>query len=174
LLKQFAPRMQAYMKAQLEALQDKCAIAPAFPDSAFSTAEFSFGDAPAFSGKSFFDAIHSFRAITVLGVFDPNHSSICVLPADNIAFRCPPGTTFLLPGSVTEYFFSNVRKGEKRYLFQQFFHAGVQRYMDRGFRSDVKYDMKATAEEKAEVEKRLGARVPFTVKLLSRENELFV
>ncbi|KAJ7436459.1 hypothetical protein B0H11DRAFT_1745321, partial [Mycena galericulata] len=174
LLKQFHPRMAAYMRAQLDLLDERCAIGPAFPGSAFSTAEFSFGDAPMNTRKDIRDVFYGFRAITILGTFDADQSSVLVIPKRDLAIRCPPGTTVLIASSVDDYFFTKLATGEKRYLFQQFFHAGLQRWIDRGYRSDATYDAEATPEEKEVVEEKLAGRVSFAMKLLGRLHEVYV
>ncbi|KAJ7154380.1 hypothetical protein C8R43DRAFT_885058 [Mycena crocata] len=175
ILQQAAPRVYSHMKAQLEKLAAHSdGLVPPFPDSAFTTAKFSFVDGSMRTRRTHSEVFHGFRALTVLGKFNPDRSSICILPNDNLAFRCPPGSTFLLPGSVTDYYFSGVKKGEQCYLFEQFFHAGIDRYIERGFRSDARYDRYATAEEKAAVEGRLADRVKSAKKLFSRLSELYV
>lgn len=174
LLAQFEPRMHAFMRAQLDVLEEEAAICPPFPGSAFTTAEFSFGDAPMVTRKDVRDAFHAVRAITILGSFDPTHSATFVVPRDNFAIQCPPGSTFFITSAVKDFFFTNVDKGEKRYLFQQSFHAGVQGWLDCGFQSAAKYDHDATPEEREVIEARLAQRVPFASKLLSRLNEVHV
>ncbi|KAJ7439801.1 hypothetical protein B0H11DRAFT_1751457, partial [Mycena galericulata] len=167
----FEPRMHAYLKSQVELLEDFAAMGPAFPGSAFTTAEFSFGDAPMHARKNFRDVFHGLRAITVLGDFNPNVSSLFISPHDNLAIRCPPGTTMLIPAT-QDYFFTKVKQGEKRYLFQQYFHAGLQRWIDHGFRSDLQYETDATPDEVAIVEEHMANRVPFAMKLFSRVHEI--
>ncbi|KAJ7471333.1 hypothetical protein B0H11DRAFT_1721861, partial [Mycena galericulata] len=167
----FEPRMHAYLKSQVELLEDVAAMGPAFPGSAFTTAEFSFGDAPMHTRKNVRDAFHGLRAITVLGNFNPNVSSLFISPSDNLAIRCPPGTTMLIPPT-KDYFFTKVNKGEKRYLFQQYFHAGLQRWIDHGFRSDLQYETEAMPDEVATIEEHMANRVPFAMKLLSRVHEI--
>ncbi|KAJ7165263.1 hypothetical protein C8R46DRAFT_901030 [Mycena filopes] len=157
------------MSAQIDLLNEHHAVAPAFPGSIFTTAEFTFGNSCIHNRRNVRDVLHGLRAITVLG----NYSiCVCVLPSDDIVMRCPPGTTILIEGSVKDYFFSRVGKGETHFLFQQYFDASVQRWIDRGFRSDAEYDAKATPEEIAYVEEKQANRVPFTMKLLSRLHEL--
>jgi hypothetical protein len=109
------------------------------------------------------------RAITILGTFG---SCLCVIPEDNLVIDCPPGSTILIAGSVKEYFFSPLHKHEKMYLFQQYFHASIQRWIDRGFRSDADFDADATPEEADAVSAKLAQRVPFTMKLFSRLHEI--
>jgi hypothetical protein len=157
------------MRSQLDALDEVTALNAPFPRSAITTVEFVFGNGPLHTRRNIHDVIHGFRAITVLSTYT---IYLLVIPSNNLAIHCPPSTTILIPGSVKDYFFTTVAPGEKRYLFQQFFHTSVQCYMDRGFQSDKLYDQEASAEEKALVEAKLGNRVPFTMKLLSRLHEV--
>ncbi|KAJ7041286.1 hypothetical protein C8F04DRAFT_1177461 [Mycena alexandri] len=171
LLKQMAPRVHAYSRFQLDTLQDCFAIFPAFPGSAFSTAQFTFGNSHLYSRRNVRDILHGFRVITVLGNFTICY---CILPDDNIAIHCFPGSTVLIAGSVKHYFFTKVEAKETRFLFEQFFDACVQRWIDRGFRSDTDYEENATDAEIVEVETKLANRIPFAMKLFSRLHEIHV
>ncbi|KAJ7716058.1 hypothetical protein B0H16DRAFT_1339335, partial [Mycena metata] len=170
-LRQLSPRMHAYMRLQLDILQEEAALYPAFPGSAFSTAQFTFGNSRLHTRRNDRDVIHGLRAITVLGKFT---LCVCVIPANNVVIRCTPGTTVFIAGSVKDYFFTRVPPNETRYLFEQYFDACVQRWIDRGFRSDVQYEEEATPEEIAQVETQLANCVRFSMKLLSRMDELYV
>ncbi|KAJ7711506.1 hypothetical protein B0H16DRAFT_1745119 [Mycena metata] len=171
LLKQMAPRVHAYSRFQLDTLQDCLAVLPAFPGSAFSTAQFTFGNSHLYSRRNVRDIVHGFRVITVLGNFTICY---CILPDDNIAIRCFPGSTVLIAGSVKHYFFTKVEAKQTRFLFEQFFDACVQRWIDRGFRSDADYEANATDAEIIEVETKLANRIPFAMKLFSRLHEIHV
>jgi hypothetical protein len=157
------------LDSQLVILKDRGGFEPPFPNSVFTTAEFTFGNSAMHVRSDLDDVIHGFRAITVLGT-DTN--CICVIPADNMGFPCPPGTTFLISGLAKGYLFTTVAKGAKRYLFQQFFHGGIQNWMDHGFRSDSQFLADATPQEMDEVAAKLANRVPFAMKLFSRLDEL--
>ncbi|KAJ7725241.1 hypothetical protein DFH07DRAFT_758747 [Mycena maculata] len=173
LVKQFFPRVHAFMRAQLDILEEHSAIVAPFPGSAFSTVEFNFGDTPMHTRKDVRDAFHAPRVITILRDFNPLESAILMVPRDNLAMCCPPGSTIVIASSVKDFFFTKVKPGQMRYLFQQSFHSSIQGWIDRGFRSAAAYDAEATAEEKLEVETRSNAWVPFTVKLFSRLHELY-
>ncbi|KAJ7020554.1 hypothetical protein C8F04DRAFT_974141, partial [Mycena alexandri] len=168
-LQQLALRVHAYMRSQLDLLEEHHAITPAFPRTAFSSAEFTFGNSHLHTRRNPHDALHGLRAITILGDYD---ICVCVIPADNIAVQCPPGTTVFIAGCVKDYYFTKVGKKETCYLFQQYFDASVQRWIDHGFRSDVKYEAEATFEEIATVETNMANRVPLTMKLFGRLHEI--
>ncbi|KAJ7631461.1 hypothetical protein DFH06DRAFT_936417, partial [Mycena polygramma] len=76
-------------------------------------------------------------AITTLGDYGDDSAWFLYwheCSGDRVAIRCPPGTTLLVPASIVRYSFSALKKGERRYLFQQFFDAGVSRWVERGGR----------------------------------------
>ncbi|KAJ7601480.1 hypothetical protein DFH06DRAFT_1025940 [Mycena polygramma] len=168
LLKRFAPRVHAYQRSQLDLLWERHAINSPFYGSAFTTAEFTFGNAALHTRCNINDVLHGLRVITILGT---STSCICVIPADNLAIRCPPGSTILI-AAAKDYYFSTVAEGEKRYFFQQYFNAGIQRWIDRGFRSDADFDEETSTAVISSVRKKLANRVPFTMKLLSRLHEI--
>ncbi|KAJ7165384.1 hypothetical protein C8R46DRAFT_828098, partial [Mycena filopes] len=97
--------------------------------SAFSTAEFTFGNSHVVTRRNPRDVIHGLRAITLLGDF---RVCFCVVQENDLALRCTPGSTVFIAGSVTDYYFTKVDKNETRYQFQQYFDACVQRWIDHG------------------------------------------
>ncbi|KAJ7484065.1 hypothetical protein B0H11DRAFT_2231797 [Mycena galericulata] len=56
----------------------------------------------------------------------------------------------------------------------RYFHSGMQRWLDRGFRSDMEYDLDATPQEKLAVEAHLANRVAFAAKLFNQLHEMHV
>ncbi|KAJ7458849.1 hypothetical protein FB451DRAFT_1046512, partial [Mycena latifolia] len=178
LLQRFAPRVYACQNLQLEKLAENDTVYPAFDGSAYMTAEFSFGDVPALIRRETYDTFGSWRAITALGDYDADLGGwflwIREKEGDRVAIRFPPGATVVFPASIVRYSFSPIARGEKRYLFQQFFNAAAGRWVDQGFQSDGDFaNAVSTAEWQAHQAYRWD-RVTVTTSAMSKINELFV
>ncbi|KAJ7143231.1 hypothetical protein C8R46DRAFT_1233007 [Mycena filopes] len=150
-LRQFFPHIHGMMKSQLEALEEHCGFVPVFADSVFTTTEFAFGDAPPHVVKNINDVLYGLRAITVLGDYDPDTSSMFIAP----------------------YCFTKIESGEMRAFFEQYFDAGVDRWIEHGFRSDTQYETWANRAEKEVIEARMANRDTSSFKLFSRIHEIF-
>ncbi|KAJ7771165.1 hypothetical protein B0H14DRAFT_3509189 [Mycena olivaceomarginata] len=124
LLRQFAPRRHAHQIIQVEQLQimpvpqlnDNNHLAPAFAGSPFTTTQFNLGNGMNIMKRDAYDDFGSLRAEE----------------GDRFALCCPPGTTLLIPASTVRYAFSEIRQGETRYLFQQYFNAALGRWVEHG------------------------------------------
>ncbi|KAJ7188430.1 hypothetical protein C8R46DRAFT_1023787 [Mycena filopes] len=70
-LRQFFPRIHGMMKSQLEALEEHCGV---------HDDQFAFGNAPPHVVKNINDVLYGLRAITILGDYDPDTSSMFSIP----------------------------------------------------------------------------------------------
>ncbi|KAJ7796345.1 hypothetical protein B0H14DRAFT_2390770, partial [Mycena olivaceomarginata] len=120
----------------------------------------------------------SLCAVTVLGNYDPAVSSWFLYwpeeEGDRFALCCPPGTTLLIPASIVRYTFSEIRQGETRYLFQQYFSTALSRWVEHGGKSDADFEAGLSAEDRAARHLARFDRVQSRLGLLSRVGELFV
>ncbi|KAJ7479914.1 hypothetical protein FB451DRAFT_1031487 [Mycena latifolia] len=178
LLERFAPRIHARQTLTLEQLAENNTVYPAFDGSVFTTVEFSLGNVPPAICRETYNAYGSWRAITALGDYDANLGGWLLWfrenEGDRLAIRFPPGATFVFPASIVRYCFSPVRRGEKRYLFQQFYNAAVGRWVDQGFRSDSDYAAMSGREEWETHQDRRWERVTVTIDAMSKVDEIFV
>ena len=163
---------------EIKELGDRDISYPAFPDSVFTTAEFSFGDAGTYTRRDTQDRFGSVRAITTLGNYDSVVGNWFMYwreeQGDRVALHCPAGTTLLIPTSVVRWAFTAVQKGETRYFFQQSFNAAIGRWADHGGLSDNDFKEKASEEERAAYESwRLG-RVESVMSTFVRLEDVFV
>ena len=152
---------------------------PAFAGSVFTTAEFSFTQPSIIMSRNTYDEFGSLRAVTALGNYGPESGWFLFWPEssnERLAFPCPPGTTLLIPASVVRYGFSAVKKGETRYLFQQYSNAAVGRWVRQEYRSDMEYEDWIWLDETDEADWRveIGDRVEQQLALTSRVDELYV
>ncbi|KAJ7810466.1 hypothetical protein B0H13DRAFT_2243450 [Mycena leptocephala] len=91
-------------------------------------------------------------AITALGFFDPDLGGHLVLWDLKLIICFPPGSTILIPSAILRH--SNVRIGttETRHSFTQYTAAGLFRWVDNSFKSDLtvteetRYDLEAQAQ----------------------------
>ncbi|KAJ7704631.1 hypothetical protein B0H14DRAFT_2338433 [Mycena olivaceomarginata] len=180
LLQRIAPRRYAQQLVRIQQLHDNNFVSPAFQGSAFTTAQFNFGNGMSIIGRDTYDEFGSLRALTVLGDYDPVEGSwFLYWPGeedDRFALYCPPGTTLLIPGSVVRYAFSAIQKGETRYIFQQYFSAALGRWVEHGLKSDAAHDeaLQSSDEERAADHEICKERVEHQVALMSHVDELFL
>ncbi|KAJ7068935.1 hypothetical protein B0H15DRAFT_925906 [Mycena belliarum] len=76
-------------------------------------------------------------AITALGSFNPDLGGHLVLWDLKLIIRFPPGSTILIPSAILRHSNVVIQPGEQRYLFTQFTAAGLFRWVDNGFKSDL-------------------------------------
>ncbi|KAJ7484896.1 hypothetical protein B0H11DRAFT_2231561 [Mycena galericulata] len=178
LVKRIAPRMHAHQEVLIDALAQKDTVYPAFLGSVFTTAELSFGvSANAVATRDTYDAFGSFRAFTALGMYHGDWSWFVYFreaEGDRVAIRFPVGATLVVPTSIVRYSFTAVPKGQRRYIFQQYFNAAAGRWVEQGFMSDSEYPNAASTEEYAAHQKRRADRVYSTYHMMSKLHELFI
>ncbi|KAJ7493143.1 hypothetical protein B0H11DRAFT_1911570 [Mycena galericulata] len=118
---QIAPKAYADLEHKMSLLKAQTGMCPAFPDSVFTTSEIAFGDGPQLSRKNRDAQFDTMEAITVGGDYAWEQGRAMIIFWDDyVAIPLRPGTTVLYP------------TGTKR----QFCHAGVLRWIDKGFQSD--------------------------------------
>jgi hypothetical protein len=121
--------------------------------SAFAAATLNFG--PFTVTLPHIDALNlawGWCAITALGLFNPDLGGHLVLWDLRLIIRFPPGSTILIPSAILRH--SNVGIGptERRYSFTQYTAAGLFRWVDNGFKSDLsitketRFDVEAQAQ----------------------------
>ncbi|KAJ7078691.1 hypothetical protein B0H15DRAFT_954372 [Mycena belliarum] len=76
-------------------------------------------------------------AITALGSFNPDLGGHLVLWDLKLIIRFPPGSTILIPSAILRHSNVVIQPGEQRYSFTQFTAAGLFRWVDNGFKSDL-------------------------------------
>ncbi|KAF7333063.1 hypothetical protein MVEN_02370900 [Mycena venus] len=186
LLHQFAPHCHAHQIMQIEQLQvfpvpqltKHNHLAPAFPGSPFTTAQFNLGNGMNIMKRDAYDDFGSLRVVTVLGNYDPAQSLWFLYwpeeEGDRFTLCCPPGTTVLIPASIVCYAFSEIQQGETRYLFQQYFNAALGRWVKHGGLSDADFKVGLSMVDWAACHLGRFDCVQSRLVLLSRVGELFM
>ncbi|KAJ6567626.1 hypothetical protein DFH09DRAFT_918584 [Mycena vulgaris] len=164
LLNRFAPRIYARQRLALDQLAHSDTIYPVFPDSAFTTTEFSFGTPPRTMRRETYDAFGSWRAITALGDYSEEEG-------DRLAIHFPPGAALVFPALIVRFTFTPIKHGETRYLFQQFYNAAVGRWVNQGFMGDADF---SNEPGWAAHQERRWERVESTIAAMSRIGDVFV
>jgi hypothetical protein len=106
--------------------------------SAFAAATLNFG--PLTVTLPHIDALNlawGWCAITALGFFNPDRGGHLVLWDLKLIIRFPPGSTILIPSAILRHSNIGIGPNERRYSFTQFTAAGLFRWVDNGFRSDL-------------------------------------
>lgn len=89
------------------------------------------------------------EAITVLGRYDDTRRGHLILWDDDNIFQMVPGTTVLIPSGTKRSTFLTVAGNEKQFLFRQYFHSSVLRWMEKGGYSDTAFEWEASESEEA-------------------------
>ncbi|KAF8172847.1 hypothetical protein K438DRAFT_2006771 [Mycena galopus ATCC 62051] len=115
--------------------------------STFAAATINFG--PKTVTKHHIDGLNlawGWCTITALGDFNPDRAGHLVLWDLKLVIRFPPGSTILIPSAILRHSNVNIAEGEKCYSFTQFTAAGLFRWVDNGFKSDVTVNQELAAQ----------------------------
>ncbi|KAJ7702737.1 hypothetical protein B0H17DRAFT_922954 [Mycena rosella] len=80
------------------------------------------------------------EAITVLGLYDYKERGQLVSWEDSGMVEVRPGSMLLFPAGTKGYSFVAVALHETRYLFRQFCHGSILRWVEKGGRSDSEWE----------------------------------
>ncbi|KAK7012747.1 hypothetical protein R3P38DRAFT_3208582 [Favolaschia claudopus] len=173
LLEQFFPKAAAVARRQIAELRQRTGASTPFEDqSAFTTGEIHFCDAPALSRQNRDAAFNMLEAITVVGRFNNVLGGQLILSESDGALRFPSGSTAVFPAGTVEYGFAAVAKDEVRFLVRQYFSAGVLRWVEMGGRTDREFEEKGTVEERMKWETKRLRRGETSTKMYSKLQEL--
>lgn len=172
---QIAPKGFAAAACKMEELRGKLNLKPAFRNSVFTTCEISYNDAPrvAWSRKNFDSVFFGMEAFTVCGSWDPSRG-VCVFWEDEGIISLHHGTTVIFPAGTKRWSFGALKAHEHMYVFHQFFHAGVWRWLEKGGRSDAEFARDASNDELAAWNAKCAARGESTLKLYSKLRDIYV
>ncbi|KAK7050378.1 hypothetical protein R3P38DRAFT_2391354, partial [Favolaschia claudopus] len=95
-------------------------------------------------------------SITSLGNFDPDKGGHLIMWDLKLIIRFPPGYTILIPSALIRHSNTSIQPHEKRFSFTQYTAAGIFRFVDNDFRSDV--SVEASSMTDAERAERVEAR----------------
>ncbi|KAJ7511172.1 hypothetical protein B0H11DRAFT_1700528 [Mycena galericulata] len=158
----------------MDLLRQRTNLGPAFPDSVFTTSEIVLCDAPNISRKNLDTVFYGFEAIIVLGSYDWKERGGLVLWHNETVIPLRPGGGALFPAGTMRYSFVPVAAHERQYLFRQYCHASVLRWVDKGFRSDTEFEATASQEELAAWEAMRATRGSTSAKMFTKIDDIYV
>ncbi|KAJ7152744.1 hypothetical protein C8R43DRAFT_886147, partial [Mycena crocata] len=171
--RQFAPRSHAAVAMAVDALVSRKIAKPAFPNSVFTTSQLRFCDVPSISQKNIDSDFVTMEAITAVGTYDKKRGQL-ILYDDEGAVEFPPGSTALFPTGTKRFSFAPVAAHETRYLFRQFCHASVLRWLEKDGQGDTEFEGFASAEEMEAWQARRSARGANAIKYFSKLHDVYV
>jgi hypothetical protein len=185
-----APRLLAYVRhtkdvlmANDPTLRDNCT------GGAFPAVEFFLGNDESPPTLHDLDMMWSWRALTALGKYDARWGGELILWDEKKIFKFPPGATFLFPGRLIRYSFTQVRRssssevntthfiqvrsGEMRYSFGQYAQAGLFRYVENRFMSEANFEATAWKLQRKARDRLRDARMVKALGMYSLLNEIY-
>ncbi|KAJ7481409.1 hypothetical protein B0H11DRAFT_2232906 [Mycena galericulata] len=171
---QVAPRLCAGIAIELSKLKDKTNLEPAFKDSIFTTSEVVTCAGLNFSRRNYEAAFYALEVLTICSTYNFKERGHLIFWEDDAIIPLRPGTTVAFPGGTKRYSFVDVAHNEKRYIFRQFCHTGILRWVEKGFRSDVEFEATASHAEMAAWNARRAARGEKSIKLYGKLKDIIV
>jgi hypothetical protein len=112
--------------------------------------------------------------LTVLGFWNhKEHGGIQFFGGEGVV-ELIPGATIAVPAGTMPYTLLPVAPHERRYVFRQYCHASVFRWLEKGGRSDKDFDEYASEEEITAWEERRANRGQSSLKMFSKLEDVFV
>ncbi|KAJ6465538.1 hypothetical protein C8R47DRAFT_991404 [Mycena vitilis] len=113
------------------------------------------------------------EVLTVFGAW--NHKTgggILFADGDGVV-ELIPGASVVIPSGTKAYALMPVGLGETRYVFRQYCHAGVLRWVEKGGRSDKEFDRDAPPEEIDAWYQKRPNRGRASLKMFSRLSDVY-
>ncbi|KAJ7916472.1 hypothetical protein B0H13DRAFT_1609353, partial [Mycena leptocephala] len=169
------PRLLAYVRhtkdvlmANDPTLRDNCT------GGAFPAVEFFLGSDESPPTLHDLDMMWSWRALTALGEYNARWGGELILWDEKKIFKFPPGATFLFPGRLIRYSFTQVRCSfSSEYSFGQYAHAGLFRYVENGFMSEANFEATAWKLQREARDRMRDARMVKALGMYSLLNEIY-
>ncbi|KAJ7066854.1 hypothetical protein B0H15DRAFT_794250 [Mycena belliarum] len=164
IFKAWNPAVHALYTLTLDALtyDHNPALKRNFPAtfSAFAAATLNFG--PVTVTYPHIDALNlawGWCAITALGNFNPDVGGHLVLWDLKLVIRFPAGSTILIPSAILRHSNIAIASGETRFSFTQYTAAGLFRWVDNDFKSDVTVAQEIRGNLQAQEQRALARSV---------------
>ncbi|KAJ7176160.1 hypothetical protein C8R43DRAFT_872780 [Mycena crocata] len=157
----------------MDTLVSRKIAAPAFPNSVFTTSQARFCDAPSLSQKTYDSNFLTMEAITAVGTYAKERGQLIFFD-DEGAVEFPPGSTAVFPAGTKRFSFAPIAAHETRYLFRQFCHSTVLRWIDKDGQGDTEFEHWATADDIKAWEAKRASRGTTAIKYFSKLNDIYV
>ncbi|KAJ7756764.1 hypothetical protein DFH07DRAFT_773000 [Mycena maculata] len=171
---QIAPKSYAKLQYQMSRLQEETDLSPVFSGSIFTTCEISYGDGPPLSRKNLESKFDAMEVLTISGSYDWKERGLLLFWDDHGAFPLRPGSTVTYPAGTKHFSFIPVAPHETFYVFRQYCHAGVMRWIEKDFRSDAQFEEEASDEELADMKEARESRGRNTIKNFTKIHDVYV
>ncbi|KAJ7123798.1 hypothetical protein C8R43DRAFT_1135849 [Mycena crocata] len=173
LYRQFAPVSHSAVARSMDSLLSRKIAKPAFSNSVFTTSQVRFCDVPSLSQKTFDSNFLTMEAITSVGTYAKARGHIIFFD-DEGTVEFPPGSTALFPAGTKRFSFAPVAAHETRYLFRQFCHASVLRWLEKDGQGDTEFEHWASADQISVWEAKRASRGLTAIKNFSKLNDIYV
>ncbi|KAJ7807494.1 hypothetical protein B0H14DRAFT_2525689 [Mycena olivaceomarginata] len=177
LYEQFFPQGYAMLAQSMAELESRKIASAEFSGSVLSTTEIHLprSMSPRKCWDVRFDTI---EVLTVLGRYNDKRRGHLISWDDGSIYDLPPGTTVLIPSGAKSRSFVPVTANEKQFIFRQYFHSSILRWIEKGGYSDSSCEREATESDDAAVrladwEARRGRRMLNTRKTFRRIVEVY-
>ncbi|KAJ7468415.1 hypothetical protein B0H11DRAFT_2238881 [Mycena galericulata] len=172
---QIAPKAYADLEYKIGRLKLQTQMRPAFPDSVFTTSEIAFGDGPQLSRKNREAQFDTMEALTVGGTYAWEQGRAMIIFWDDYAaIPLRQGTTVVYPAGTKRFSFTGIAPHEKFYIFRQFCHAGVLRWIDKDFQSDDEFAASLSEEGYIDFQTARRRRGETSIDKYTKINDIYV
>ncbi|KAJ7766364.1 hypothetical protein DFH07DRAFT_769906 [Mycena maculata] len=159
-VRQIAPKSYAKLQYQMSRLQEETDLAPSSP-----------GRYSRPNRESKFDAM---ELLTIGGSYDWKERGLLLFWDDHGTFPLRPSSTVAYPAGTKRFSFIPVAPHETFYVFRQYCHAGVMRWIEKDFRSDAQFEEEASDEELADMKEARESHGRNTIKNFTKIHDVYV
>ncbi|KAJ7844998.1 hypothetical protein B0H14DRAFT_2446811 [Mycena olivaceomarginata] len=146
LYEQFFPQGYAMLAQSMAELESRKIALAEFSGSVLSTTEIHLPRS--MSSKKCWDVrFDTIEVLTVLGRYNDKRRGHLISWDDGSIYDLPPGTTVLIPSGAKSRSFVPVTANEKQFIFRQYFHSSILRWIEKGGYSDSSCEREATESD---------------------------
>ncbi|KAF7342723.1 hypothetical protein MSAN_02030200 [Mycena sanguinolenta] len=172
----YAPKLHNYYFRTMKALskwdRDLPLLAP-LCSCVFACVTFNFGpQTVTLPHLDFLNLSWGWCFITALGWYDYRRGGHLILWDLRLIIEFPPGATFAIPSAILRHSNVSIQQGEKRFSFTQYTSAGIFRFVNRGFQTDVTLKANMSKAEQREFAATAQTRYSEGLKMYSTLEEL--
>ncbi|KAJ7810675.1 hypothetical protein B0H14DRAFT_2378948 [Mycena olivaceomarginata] len=176
LFQMYAPKLYEYYLSTMRALHKWDSSLPLLAplvSCVFACVTFNFGpQTVTFPHLDFLNLAWGWCFITALGWYDYRKGGHLIIWDLRLMIEFPPGATFAIPSAVLRHSNVSIQQGEKRFSITQYTSAGVFRFVNNGFKTNVTLEQEMTKEEAQAWADTAKVRYAEGVKMYSTLDEL--
>ncbi|KAF7371538.1 hypothetical protein MVEN_00008800 [Mycena venus] len=176
LFQMYAPKLYRYYldtMCELQKWDPNLPLLAPLLSCVFACVTFNFGpQTVTFPHLNFLNLAWGWCFITALGWYDYRKGGHLILWDLRLVIEFPPGSTFAIPSAVLRHSNVSIQQGEKRFSMTQYTSAGVFRFVNNGFRTDVTVKAKMSKAEQHEFAAAARVRYSKGLEMYSTLEEL--